>query len=133
MNVELPEDPRMHAALELLRRTGQLEFQLRYSDDTQPIIWIAVGRWSIGDDGRPVADGGDEHYETASSTNPVQAVLRLLENMVDGGMCANCERPTGVLFPEDNRPPILRDAVCWFTFDADSKRFVSDCRREAAT
>ena len=57
-----PADPRVTAAIDVISRTGVREFQLRYHDDEEPVIWIAVGTWlwgrrRSGIEG-PVATGG---------------------------------------------------------------------------
>jgi hypothetical protein len=128
------DDPRMHAGIDMLRRTGLRSFQLRYSDDEQPVIWLAVGEWGVDESGRPVKSGGETRHDTASALHPVDAVLRLLEHTLDGGECAHCNRPTGV-FPElvpPKPPQILEAAVCWYVFDAKSERFVSGCKWEGS-
>jgi hypothetical protein len=125
------DDPRMHAGIDLLRRTGQRSFQLRYSDDEQPVVWMALGEYGLDENNRPVKTGGDTHYEVAAALHPVSAVLRLLEVVLDGGKCAHCDRATGI-FPELEPPTIstLMDAaICWYVFDADSARYVRGCER----
>jgi hypothetical protein len=124
-------DPRMTAGIDLLRRTGQRSFQLRYSDDEQPVVWMAVGEYGLDEHNRPVKTGGETHHEVAAALHPVSAVLRLLELVLDGGQCVHCNRPTGI-FPEREPPTIsalMEAAICWYVFDADSASFVRGCER----
>lgn len=65
-----PEDDRkLVAAITALRRGGARKFQLRYSDDEDPVVWMAIVE---------VAGGG---HEVAASLHPVRAVLRLCERL----------------------------------------------------
>ena len=129
MSAPTPDDPRMTAAITLLRRTGAREFQLRYSDDEQPVIWMAVAKWSIGGDGRPKAKGGRPMYEAAASINPVVAVLRLCDQVIDGGECAHCGRPSGVT--DDWRADMpLADVVCWYVYDPETHEYRRGCEGE---
>jgi hypothetical protein len=56
------QDPKIAAAIDMLRRTGLRSFQIRYQDDEQPTVWIAVGVW------------GDDLWECAAASSPAQAV-----------------------------------------------------------
>ena len=124
-----PQDPRFVAAIDLLRRTGLRTFQIRYQDDEQPTVWLAVGEWSRGPDGRPVAKGGAQVFEAAGATNPVQAVMRLCDQVVDGGTCAHCRRPAGVTDDWRSDMP-LATVVCWQVYDPELKRFRRSCEGE---
>jgi hypothetical protein len=123
-------DPRFKAALEMLQRTGAREFQMRYSDDEQPVVWFAVGRWNWGkrrggSDG-PVAAGGRAVWEVAAALSPLRAVFRLLDQTIDGGRCSHCGRSTG--FSEDVMLPTPLDAaVCWFMWDPEGQTFMRSC------
>ena len=59
----------------LVGHTGAEGFQLRYSDDEQPVVWMAVGTYPGG---RAEADAG---------LTPGEAAWRLGERLVDGGTC----------------------------------------------
>lgn len=110
-------NPKFNAALDLLRRTGMSEFQIRYSDDEKPVVWLAVGRW-----GR----NGKDAHEVACALNPVRAVLRLCEQIVDGGSCTHCNRLTG--FEADQVGPLLLDKTfCWYQWDPELKTFRRGC------
>jgi hypothetical protein len=82
MNEETQQ--RLAAAVDLLGRTGADSMQIRYSDDEQPVVWFAVALYRDG------------KWETASAANPLRAILRLGEQLLDGGQCRHCNRPTGL-------------------------------------
>ena len=44
--------------------------------------------------GRPVAQYGHQAHEAAAAMNPVDAVMRLCDQVVTGGHCAHCGEPT---------------------------------------
>lgn len=111
-----PPDPRMQAAIKMIGRTGAQEFQLRYSDDEKPIVWMAVARW------------GKQH-EVGASLNPVVACIRLLETVIDGGECAHCHRPSGISDDFSTTMP-LDDLVCWYVFDPEMVTFRRGCEGE---
>ena len=122
-------DPRFIAAVDLVRRTGAQEFQVRYQDDEQPVVWVAVARHRKLD-GVPVpADApGEDHWEAAGAIGPYLAVMRLAETLVDGGTCAHCARPAGVV--DDPGPMPLADTVCWYQYDPEMKTFRRSCEGE---
>jgi hypothetical protein len=61
-----PEDPRFVALVDVIRRSGAAEFQIRYDDEQDPIVWVAVVGHKMHN-GRPRT-----------------------------GECAHCHRPTGI-------------------------------------
>jgi len=139
------DDPRFTAGLDLIRRTGARGFQLRYSDDEDPVVWIAVGQWRWGKmrdaSGRvvgkgpvpvgdgPVPRGGQIRYECAAALDPLRAVLRLLDQIIDGGHCAHCSRPTGVSDDWTETMP-LDEHICWYQFDPELSTFRRACEGE---
>jgi hypothetical protein len=118
-------DPRMVAGIKLIERTGARQVQIRYSDDEQPVVWMAVGRWSVGEDGVPVASGGREHYEVMAATDPAKAVMRLADQMIDGGLCPNCHQVTTVVHDERGWP--LDHVTCAWTYSAERHAYVRGC------
>lgn len=123
---EDPQDPRMPAAIDLLQRTGMREFQLRYSDESEPVVWMAVGKWAINGKGSPVPKGGRPVWESASAISPLRAVLRLCDQMIDGGQCGHCGKPTGVTDEWRHSMP-LSQIVCWYQYDPECKTFRRGC------
>jgi hypothetical protein len=90
-------DPRFVAGVDLLRRSGMRTFRVGYSDeaDGDPVVWYAVGTWGLDPrTRRPLPVGGRISHEAAASIHPVQAVLRLCEQVIDGGTCAHCGKRT---------------------------------------
>lgn len=120
-------DPRLVAGVDLLGRTGALWTQIRWSDDEEPTVWFAVVCHNRGEDGRPRPENqpGTLVHETSAAMNPVQAVLRLCERIVDGGTCKHCERPTG--FHEDIDLMPLDEMICWYQWDPELKTFRRGC------
>ena len=109
---ELYKDPRLVAAVDMLGRTGAEEFQIRYCDEDKPIIWIAAARWK-------------DRWETAAAMNPLNAVFRLCDEVIDGGTCQHCNRPTG--FEPTTDPMPLEPLVCWYQWDPELKTFRRGC------
>jgi hypothetical protein len=105
-------DERIPAAVDLLGRTGADEFQLRYCEEERPTIWIAAARWSGA-------------WECAASTVPAEAVFRLCNQVIDGGVCTHCERPTGFSPDLDALP--LEPVICWYQWDPELSTFRRGC------
>lgn len=101
------------ACADLVRRTGASAFQIRYSDDEQPVVWMAVAEYP------------GQKREVAAGFTPVKAMFRLLEALVDGGQCKHCSRPTGV--SEDFTTMPAGDLVCWYQYDPELKTFRRGC------
>jgi hypothetical protein len=107
------EDPRLPAAVELLGRTGAEEFQLRFSpEDDLPITWTALARWK-------------DRWECAASMDPLKAVFRLCDEVIDGGQCTHCHKPSG--FSEDIDGMPLNQFVCWYQWDPELLTFRRGC------
>lgn len=121
-----PMDPRLTAGIELVQRTGAKTFQLRYSDDEEPVVWIAVAGYATrGGHGRPVASGKVNAHACGAALDPVAAVMRLLDELVDGAQCTHCGRICGV--DEDWGEMPLDEYVCWYQFDPELKTFRRGC------
>lgn len=128
-----PHDPRLPAALDLLRRTGAMSVQIRYSDDEEPTVWMAVAEHNVSDAGLPMAagtEGTHTVYEAAAAMTPADAAVRLAESLLDGvGTCVHCKRPTGVSTDWQNAQP-LDKLVCWQVFDPETNKFRRSCEGE---
>ena len=120
----MPKDveERFLAGVEMVQRTGSKQFQLRWSDDEEPVVWMAV---SIHDD-----DG--RRWEVAAGQTPFVAVGRLLEQLVDGGVCTHCGRPAG-LDPDSIETMPLNELVCWYQYDLELKKFRRGCEGETGS
>src|SRR3954471_20750719 len=88
---QLPQEQRdkLVAAFNFVGGTGAKSVQLRWSDDEQPVVWMAVAEY-----GPPRYD--ETNHEVDASIHPVRAMLRLCERLADGGMCNHCKRPSGL-------------------------------------
>lgn len=119
MPVGLPadaKDPKLLAAVKLLGDLGVAEFQIRYDEEQDPIVWVAVGRWGAT-------------FEVAGGMTPISAITRLLGAVADGGLCTYCKRPTGITFEWEHDMP-LSDIVCWWVYDPELEQFRRGCEAE---
>lgn len=107
-----PGDPKFSAAVDLLRRTGASEFQIRYCEENKPIIWMAVVRWK-------------KFWQVAAALTPVEATFRLCDLVMDGGLCNHCGKPTG--FSPDLDPLPAADKICWYQYDPELETFRRGC------
>lgn len=121
-------DPRFLAAFDMLRRTGAQSVGVRYQDDDEPTIWMAVATYRVDDRGHPVPSGGKPTWEADAGHDPLQAVLRLCERVIDGGECAHCHRPSA--FMADLAPTFLDAAICWTAWDPELSTFRRSCEGE---
>jgi hypothetical protein len=106
----------------LLQRTGALDFQCGYTPEPRVPVWYAVCGWR-----RP---GGVVH-EAAGGLDPVTAVMRLCEQVIDGGVCQHCDRRT--IF--DAGPGLGWDGLeslgCVYAWDPELKVFRRGCEGDA--
>jgi len=110
---ETVEDFQLVAAVDLIGRTGATEFNLRFSpEDEPPVTWTALAQW------------GDT-WECAAAMNPLLAVFRLCEQVVDGGQCTHCKRPAA--FDTDFGKMPLDKLFCWYQWDPEKKTFRRGC------
>lgn len=109
---DVADDPRLGPAVAMLGRTGAQEFQLRYSDDQQPVVWMALAQWH-------------GHWEAMAALDPLQAVFRLCERVIDGGRCTHCQRPSA--FTADFEPVPLDQLFCWYQWDPELETFRRGC------
>jgi hypothetical protein len=108
-----PEDPRFLATIDVIRRTGAHQIQIRYSDDESPIVWMAAAAYG-------------EQWEAAGGMSPLVAVWRLAETLLDGGMCNHCHRPTGISNDWSGQMP-LEGLICWYVYDPELNTFRRSC------
>lgn len=123
------DDKKLQAAVDLLRRTGIREFQIRWCEEEEPTIWMAVVKHFVGPDGVPVPKGGKVVWETCSAMDPLTATLRLCSQVIDGGLCVHCKRPAGM--EEDPLFDPIREAssalICWYVYDPELNTFRRSC------
>ena len=112
----MSDDTLIQACADMFPRLGATSLEVRYSEpehDDSPTVWIAIATFKGS---RP---------QVAASLTPGEASFRLLEQLVDGGQCRHCKRPTGITLDFDPMP--AADAVCWYQFDPELKRFRRSC------
>lgn len=117
-------DPRFIAGVALLERTGARDFRIGWSDegDGPPVVWYACATWRRIP-GRPKIGNG---AEAAGALDPINAVLRLCEQVVDGGECAHCHQLT--IFDPDPEPDPPLDAMgCVYRYDPELATFRRTC------
>jgi hypothetical protein len=105
-------DERFMAAVDLLRRTGADGFQFRFCDEEEPVVWMALAEW-------------EGHWEVGASMHPTQALFRLCDQVIDGGKCQHCARPTA--FTPDITTMPGNEMVCWYQWDPELKTFRRGC------
>lgn len=113
------KDPRFTAAIDLLRRTGAHEVQIRHSDETGihdelPVVWTVAVGWNVDGEGAPVpeAEATGMADDAGAAMAPLNAVLRMCAQVVDGGKCAHYQRPAG-FEPKSLETMPLDRAICW--------------------
>ena len=115
---------KLKACVELIGRTGASTWQLRYDDREPPCVWTCVVEYDRG-------DGGP--WEAAAGRGPLEAVVRLVERLVDGGICHHCGRPTALDTFDDDHP--MRRSVaalgCLYSYDPDEGSWVRGCELRA--
>lgn len=120
-----PEIPEQYADLSaafiaLIGATGAKSIELRYSDDDEPVVWMAVGAW-------PIPEGEPDHHEAAGGLNPVEALLALGEKVIDGGDCPKCKRGTALSDSFTGEKMPAEKGVCWWKYDPTLKAFLRGC------
>lgn len=111
-------DPRFGPAVEMIGRTGATNFQLRYSDDESPVVWMAVATYG-------------DRFECAAAPAPLVAIFRLCDQLIDGVKCTHCGRIAAFfeeLVPRDTPVDAVADAMfCAYRFDPELATFRRDC------
>lgn len=111
---------KLFAAIEFIRRMGASQVQIRFSDDVEPTIWMAV---ALYDKKNPL---GIEGFDAAASSTPVDAAIRLCERLADGGLCVHCNRRVG-FEPKVIGTMPLNDVICWYQYDPEMKTVRRGC------
>jgi hypothetical protein len=128
--VTLPDTDKLQAACDLLGRTGVRQLRLAHTpeEDGTPVVWYCAGMWLLNAAGRPAAVG-IEHHEATAAMSPVEAALRLCEEVIDGGLCQQCHRMT-IFDPNVSDTPfdaLLRAAGCVYGWDPELGTFRRGC------
>jgi len=110
-------DPKFIAGVDMIRRTGSQTFRIGYSDeaDGPPTVWFATATWL-------------KSQEAAGALDPVTAIMRLCELVIDGGLCKHCNLPT--IFISDSDDSFLSEIGCVYAWDPELKVFRRGCEGE---
>jgi hypothetical protein len=128
------DSPRFVAGVAMLGRTGARDFRVGYSDpdDGEPTVWYAVATWDSVTAGPTVHRSGAA--EAAGAMDPVTAVMRLCEQVIDGGTCAHCHQLT--IFdanPSDSPFDSLLEMMgCVYAWDPELATFRRGCESDLA-
>ena len=108
--------PKFIGGIEMLKRTGMTNFRIGYShdDDGPPVIWHVTGTWR-------------KASECAAAGDPVEAVMRLCELVVDGGQCSHCTKPTILVHDSVDPGQMLESMGCVYAWDPELKTFRRGC------
>lgn len=116
-------DPKFIGGVELIRRTGARDFRIGWSpeEDGPPTVWYAVATYDAG-------------AEAAAALDPVKAVMRLCEQLVDGGICRHCHQQS--IF-DDNPGDSPFDSLlgmlgCVYAWDPELSTFRRSCEGDTA-
>lgn len=119
------KDPRYTAAIDLVRRNGAREIQIRYDDEQKPIVYVAVAGFSIIN-GRPAGRGKVNGYQAGGALDPLGAIFALCRACLDRvGRCTHCGKST--MFDETFDEQPLEDFYCWYQWDPELKTFRRGC------
>ena len=124
-------DPRFIAGVQMIERTGARSFRVGYSapDEGEPVVWYAVASYGLNPStGRPMPRGGRITHEASAALDPVRAVLRLCEQLIDGGTCAHCGRHT--IFVADSDTAVLDELGCVYAWDPELSTYRRNCEGE---
>lgn len=116
-------DPRFTAAVKLIERTGAKQFRVGYSDpeDGEPTVWYALATYKRPE-GVPV---WKLRADAAAALDPLQAVLRLCERLIDGGQCNHCGQRT--IFSANSDTLGLQAMGCVYSWDPVKEEYRRGC------
>lgn len=119
-------DPRFLAAMDLIRRTGATEVQIRYSDDEEPVVWFVVASF---DDPTALGQGKipprKKALQIGAGIGPTSAALKCAEVLVTGAECTWCHRRSAMTTDFQLKP--LPADICWYVYDPDTALFKRGC------
>jgi hypothetical protein len=116
MEAKSPEDPVFVAAYDFIARTGAKSIQLRYEDDNEPTIWNVYIDYGYG-------------HAVGAGLDPMRALKKVMDEIVDGGACAHCGRVTA-LADDWEADQLADEAICWIVYDPELQKFRRSCEGE---
>jgi hypothetical protein len=115
LGAAIADEPLFRAYVDMIGRTKALEFQVRYCDEEEPVVWLACARY-------------EGAWQAAAGMTPETAVERLAESLIDGGRCRHCERPTGITTDLEMEESVLPEGlICWYTYCPELHTFRRSC------
>jgi hypothetical protein len=111
-------DPRMLAGVDMIGRTGATDIRIGFSDpdDGDPVIWYVVATWERV---------GKKISEAAAALDPLNALMRLCEVVIDGGHCTHCGKMTSFVLDTDTA--LLDMFSCVYSWDPELGTFRRQC------
>lgn len=124
---QLQED-HFGACVDLIGRTGAKNFLIRFDEpdepDEGPTVWIAMACYERVS---PLKHKTKTTvWEVGAGMTPPTAAMRLCDQLIDGGQCTHCHRPTGVSENWETRMP-ADSMICWYVYDPERKTFRRGC------
>lgn len=118
-------DPRWVAAIDLLRRNGAREVQIRYDDEQKPIVWVTTASFSVIN-GKPSNRGKINAHQAGGGLDPMSSIFALCRACLDRrGKCNHCGKNT--MFDETFESQPLEDFYCWYQWDPEMQTFRRGC------
>jgi hypothetical protein len=116
-------EARLKAGADLIGRLGAGSLEIRYSEPEQrlsPFVWIAIAAFPRY--GAPP--------QVAAGLEPVRALEKLLEQLVDGGQCKQCGQMTALLTDHTDSDGPLALMACCYAYDPELKTYRRGCEGE---
>lgn len=113
-------DERIVAGTEMLGHLGSSSFEMRYSEPelkNSPTVWIAIAHFDNFAAPPPP--------QVAAGLAPLHALEKLLENLIDGGTCQHCGKPT--LFYKEHTEMTEIALFCAYVYDPELKKYRRGC------
>lgn len=115
------------ACVDMLGRTGAREFQIRFDEEQEPVVWVAV----VGHSVVTPSSIKKRVWNAGAGMTPDDAAFNLVETVLDGGLCTHCGGVVGVERDWDSTPEIVRfpdgRMSCWTCYDPELKKFRRGC------
>jgi hypothetical protein len=106
--------PQLVAAIDLIGHSGAKDISIRYCDEEEPVVWMAIATYER------------VPPQLAAALHPARAALLLCEQLFDGGICLRCNRRSG--FEPDSLDTMpMDDLICWFQWDPELKVIRRGC------
>lgn len=118
---DLFDSAKMKAASQLIERTGAKNFRIGMSDDgEEPTVWYVCAAYKNV--------SGVVAGEAAAAMDPLTAMLRLCEQLINGAECTNCGKTTGFSMERDDLVEKLESCgVCIVVYNEETESFNRSC------